>query len=85
LVTDVPLAELLKTPEQYLPLQGCRTFIVCRLGNDSQVAARALREAFVTKHGLSGTDEGQLVHQVVDVTGGLRAWTRDVDPSFPIY
>ncbi len=50
------------------------TYVVCRLGNDSQIAADALRGArpdptFVIK----------------DLVGGLRAWSRDVDPGFPVY
>jgi adenylyltransferase and sulfurtransferase len=42
------------------------------LGNDSQIAADALR-------GLSsGTG-------IVDLIGGLRAWIKHVDPNFPLY
>jgi adenylyltransferase/sulfurtransferase len=48
------------------------TYIVCRLGNDSQVAATALRQT-----SQSGA--------VFDVRGGLVAWSKHVDVSFPVY
>ncbi|KAH9925534.1 uncharacterized protein B0H18DRAFT_1008862 [Fomitopsis serialis] len=48
------------------------TYVVCRLGNDSQIAADALRAE--TTHGV-----------VKDLVGGLRAWAADVDPDFPVY
>ncbi|GBE88449.1 Adenylyltransferase and sulfurtransferase uba4 [Sparassis crispa] len=47
-------------------------YFVCRLGNDSQLAAEALRNA-----GATGV--------VKDLVGGLRAWSRDVDSNFPVY
>lgn len=75
-MTDVPLSELLAHPASYLPDRGeaeqIHVYVVCRLGNDSQIAARALRDV---------TDG----HQVKDVIGGLRAWSRDVDRNFPVY
>ena len=46
-------------------------YVVCRRGNDSQRAVAALRRAGIS-HG-------------VDVVGGMEAWARDVDPSFPTY
>jgi len=47
-------------------------YIVCRLGNDSQTAAESLRRA-----------SGDLI--IKDVIGGLRAWSSQVDPEFPVY
>ena len=47
-------------------------YVVCRLGNDSQLAVDALREA-----GKKGT--------VKDLGGGLQAWAHEVDESFPVY
>ncbi|KAF8594830.1 hypothetical protein BDV93DRAFT_529067 [Ceratobasidium sp. AG-I] len=85
---NVPLAQLLKAPENYLPQQSSRTFVVCRLGNDSQIAARALRAALQARTidpDSTQIDQHESSTQVVDVIGGLRAWARDVDPSFPIY
>jgi len=47
-------------------------YIVCRLGNDSQIAAESLRRS-----------SDNLI--VKDVIGGLRAWSSQVDPEFPVY
>ncbi|KAI5892350.1 uncharacterized protein SCHCODRAFT_02667816 [Schizophyllum commune H4-8] len=46
---------------------------LCRLGNDSQLAADALRDALPN------------THPILDLIGGLRAWARDVEPGFPVY
>ncbi|KAL1698657.1 hypothetical protein EV121DRAFT_217800 [Schizophyllum commune] len=51
---------------------------LCRLGNDSQLAAEALREAIKTTTSPSPTP-------ILDLIGGLRAWARDVEPGFPVY
>ncbi|KAG8892420.1 Urmylation protein, partial [Tulasnella sp. 403] len=40
--TNIPLPELTRHPERYLPTKGA-TYVVCRLGNDSQVAVEALK------------------------------------------
>ncbi|KZO95344.1 hypothetical protein CALVIDRAFT_516108 [Calocera viscosa TUFC12733] len=69
----VPLNTLLHDPLAQLS-PGKDTYVMCKLGNDSQVAARALRDALG-----SGAD------RVKDVVGGLRAWSREVDQSFPMY
>ncbi|KIK62362.1 hypothetical protein GYMLUDRAFT_164496 [Collybiopsis luxurians FD-317 M1] len=69
----VPLNELVANPSPFLPPDlDTPTYIVCRLGNDSQIAAGALRG--LQTHGI-----------VKDVIGGLRAWSKDVDPQFPVY
>ncbi|KAI9319987.1 hypothetical protein BX666DRAFT_2018118 [Dichotomocladium elegans] len=46
-------------------------YVVCRLGNDSQLAVRLLQ-----KNG---------VENARDIIGGLYKWATDVDESFPIY
>ncbi|KAI8373229.1 adenylyltransferase [Radiomyces spectabilis] len=46
-------------------------FIVCRLGNDSQLAVRMLED-----RGIKGCR---------DIIGGLFQWSTDVDASFPVY
>ncbi|KIM84773.1 hypothetical protein PILCRDRAFT_817569, partial [Piloderma croceum F 1598] len=71
---NVPLSDLVADPASYLPAEDevKSTYVVCRLGNDSQIAADALR-------GLS-TGTG-----IMDLIGGLRAWTKHVDPNFPVY
>ncbi|KAL5321018.1 hypothetical protein ACEPPN_011828 [Leptodophora sp. 'Broadleaf-Isolate-01'] len=50
-------------------------YVVCRLGNDSQVVTRKLKES-----GL-GT-EGRFIG---DIKGGLKAWREQVDASWPEY
>ncbi|KAI0270801.1 hypothetical protein BGY98DRAFT_1091241 [Russula aff. rugulosa BPL654] len=69
----VPLYDLVANPSDYVSSEF-ETYVVCRLGNDSQIAADALRSTrpdptFVIK----------------DLVGGLRAWSRDADPGFPVY
>lgn len=72
-MTDIPIQELVANPEACL--QDGRnvkeTYVVCRLGNDSQIAVDAIHELHA---GI-----------VKDLIGGLRAWARDVDPHFPVY
>ncbi|EQL31153.1 hypothetical protein RJZ56_006458 [Blastomyces dermatitidis] len=50
--------------------------VVCRLGNDSQVAVRKLKEL--------GVDRGG-ERWVGDIRGGLRAWRDEVEAEFPDY
>ena len=45
--------------------------VVCRRGNDSQLAVAKLRKLGI--------------RQVVDVAGGLEAWHREADPTFLKY
>lgn len=71
---DIPLNDLVANPASHFPTDvGPKIIcIVCRLGNDSQIAADALR-------GVSGQV------RIVDLVGGLKAWSQDVDPNFPVY
>ena len=48
-------------------------FLVCRVGNDSQIAAKKLMDM-----GLG--EDGRLVK---DIKGGLQAWKDAIDPTFP--
>lgn len=67
-------AEKMKENEEELQmLQGRDVVVVCKLGNDSQLAAKILKE-------MNG---GRL--NIKDVKGGLRAWRNEVDPSWPDY
>lgn len=62
--------------DKYLPLGFDKhvdpVYVVCRYGNDSQLATRKLIEEFGFKH-------------VKDIKGGINKWSADVDPTFPIY
>jgi adenylyltransferase/sulfurtransferase len=49
---------------------------ICKKGNDSQLAAAALRKRLA---GLG--EEGR----VSDVRGGLVQWAKEVDKEFPLY
>jgi rhodanese-related sulfurtransferase len=57
-------------------------YFVCRRGNDSLVSARALVEALDRVDAEGRTDSDW---KVMDVAGGVRAWSRSVDPLFPLY
>lgn len=51
--------------------QHCPVYVICRRGNDSQVAVQILRE------------NGFLYAS--DVAGGFESWAKEVDPSFLLY
>lgn len=71
--SGVPLNILLANPAPHLPSdKSCQVFVLCRLGNDSQIAADAIR----------AMDSNVIVK---DVVGGLRAWSNEIDPTFPVY
>ncbi|XP_017075870.2 adenylyltransferase and sulfurtransferase MOCS3 [Drosophila eugracilis] len=74
---NVPLVEILddsylkRFPKQ-LEDKELPIVLLCRRGNDSQIAVQHVRNRFP-------------MHSVRDLIGGLHAWTNSVDPSFPIY
>ena len=47
---------------------------VCRRGNDSQVAVKKLADKLKNTNVI-----------VKDITGGLTAWSKSVNPEFPMY
>ena len=51
-------------------------FVVCRLGNDSQLTVKKMKEL--------GLDYGGKRY-IGDIRGGLKAWRRKVDAEFPEY
>lgn len=51
-------------------------YVVCRLGNDSQLAVQKLKDL--------GLDRGGQRY-IGDIRGGLRAWREQVDPEWPEY
>ncbi|EON67181.1 hypothetical protein W97_06434 [Coniosporium apollinis CBS 100218] len=81
--TNVPFSEISTGGESEEWLAKLRSvspeqpiLVVCRLGNDSQVAVKKMKEA-----GLHGDGK----RWVGDLRGGLRAWRENVDPEFPDY
>ncbi|KAF9649686.1 hypothetical protein BDM02DRAFT_3166226, partial [Thelephora ganbajun] len=69
---NVPLTTLVADPASHLVGDG-PYIVVCRLGNDSQIAVDALR---------SVSDAGL---EIKDLIGGLQSWKKDIDTQFPIY
>lgn len=53
-------------------------YLICRYGNDSQLAANTFRHLPRLRPGAGYTFRG-------DIAGGLRAWRMTVDPEFPEY
>jgi adenylyltransferase/sulfurtransferase len=68
----VPLATLVADPAPHLVGDGSH-IVVCRLGNDSQLAVDALRSV------------SSASHEIKDLVGGLQSWKEDVDAHFPTY
>lgn len=60
-----------------LPSIPDSVYVVCRRGNDSQLAVQLLRE--------HGKVKGHREVAIRDIAGGLVAWTDSVDPLFPKY
>ncbi|XP_070698885.1 adenylyltransferase and sulfurtransferase MOCS3 [Pempheris klunzingeri] len=56
----------------------CRppVYVVCKLGNDSQKAVQVLEK-------MSGPEVDSMT--VKDICGGLMAWAKRIDPTFPQY
>lgn len=63
-----------KIREMQQEQHGASLYIVCRRGNDSQKAVKYLQKLF---------KEDAL--DIKDITGGIRAWSKKIDPTFPIY
>lgn len=57
-------------------------YVVCRRGNDSQIAVQLLKDYF-EKQSSAGKDASSIV--VKDIVGGLSLWTDEVDSQFPKY
>jgi adenylyltransferase and sulfurtransferase len=67
---DMPLPEWL--PEDFSP--DAPIYIVCRVGNDSQLATRQLRSFGLDRNGQ---------RFIGDIKGGMRAWKDEVDATLP--
>ncbi|KAI0596499.1 adenylyltransferase [Biscogniauxia sp. FL1348] len=49
-------------------------YVVCRVGNDSQLVAQRLKEMGLDRHGK---------RFIGDIRGGMRAWKEEIDPTMP--
>ena len=65
-----------ETIEKHLAAPNQEVVFICRRGNDSQRACAAFKQ-FCDRRGLQV--------DVKDVIGGLHAWAKNVDKSFPVY
>ncbi|ODN75422.1 hypothetical protein L202_06574 [Cryptococcus amylolentus CBS 6039] len=70
---NIPLATILSDPSS-IPISS-ETVFICRRGNDSQIAAAALRKAIPNSETI----------RIRDVRGGLKSWGKEIDINFPIY
>lgn len=57
---------------------GSSLYLICRYGNDSQLAANKFKELSRFRPHAKYECRG-------DIAGGLRAWSQSVDPNFPEY
>ncbi|KAM8916875.1 adenylyltransferase and sulfurtransferase MOCS3 [Spinachia spinachia] len=88
---NIPLASLEQRTSEHLRLlqerisqlkqqmEGdCRppVYVICKLGNDSQKAVQVVEE-------MSGSEVDSV--SVKDISGGLMAWAKRIDPTFPQY
>ncbi|XP_030380557.1 adenylyltransferase and sulfurtransferase MOCS3 [Scaptodrosophila lebanonensis] len=74
---NMPLAEILddsyvKRFSSQLESKEFPIVVLCRRGNDSQIAVQHMRNRYPD-------------HSIRDVIGGLHAWSNKVDNGFPIY
>lgn len=60
---------------------GRQMFTVCRFGNDSQLAARAITETLPST--INGASAKNV--RVKHIEGGFEAWRKEVDPTWPDY
>ncbi|KAJ5087387.1 MoeZ/MoeB [Penicillium angulare] len=51
-------------------------YVVCRLGNDSQIAVKKLKDMGLDRSGQ---------RYIGDIRGGFRAWREQIDPQWPEY
>lgn len=75
---NIPLKRLLDNKSNKLidefKEKECPIYVVCRRGNDSQIAVRYLKRYL-----------SNFPYDVQDIIGGLHQWSYQIDPEFPIY
>ncbi|ALC38277.1 CG13090 [Drosophila busckii] len=74
---NIPLAQILNDNyvnqlSSQLESRKFAVLIVCRRGNDSQIAVQHMKTRYPD-------------HSIRDLEGGLYAWTNHIDQTFPIY
>ncbi|XP_071353625.1 adenylyltransferase and sulfurtransferase MOCS3 isoform X2 [Trachinotus anak] len=82
---NIPLSSLEERKSEHIQLFQERisqlkhqmaVYVICKLGNDSQKAVRVLEK-------MSGSEVDSIT--VKDICGGLMAWAKRIDPTFPQY
>uniref|UniRef100_G3NV64 Molybdenum cofactor synthesis 3 n=1 Tax=Gasterosteus aculeatus aculeatus TaxID=481459 RepID=G3NV64_GASAC len=82
---NIPLAGLEERKSEHLRLlrerigqlkQQMEVYVICKLGNDSQKAVQVVEK-------MSGSEVDSV--SVKDISGGLMAWAKRIDPTFPQY
>ena len=73
---NIPLRSLIRNSESVSQNFKSKTVVfVCRRGNDSQKAVSEMQKVLGENSEIS----------LFDIKGGLYAWQRDIDSSFPLY
>ncbi|KXS99001.1 hypothetical protein AC578_6157 [Pseudocercospora eumusae] len=62
---------------------GSDYYVICRNGNDSQLAAKAIQDLLDNQ--MHGDEAGNANIVVKDIKGGFRAWRKEVDSDWPDY
>jgi adenylyltransferase/sulfurtransferase len=80
LIADIPFPTFLRDPSIALASvpESRSIHLLCRKGNDSYLAAKALRRCLASSTATT-------THRVFDIVGGLQAWSAEVDHEFPVY
>ena len=70
-VTENSVSKLASKGLTSLPI-----YVLCRIGNDSQIAVQSMKTAGLHRNG---------ERQILDIEGGLKAWKNKVDGGLPFY
>lgn len=84
---NIPISNILASPSteetpSWVPAELAASeyndpiYVVCRLGNDSQLAVQRMKDLGLDRHGQ---------RYIGDIRGGLRAWREQVDHEWPEY
>lgn len=84
---NIPISNILASPSteetpSWVPAELAASeyndpiYVVCRLGNDSQLAVQRMKNLGLDRHGQ---------RYIGDIRGGLRAWREQVDHEWPEY
>ncbi|KAL5606484.1 hypothetical protein BROUX41_002891 [Berkeleyomyces rouxiae] len=75
---NIPLSALITTEamDRLVEAMGPKSpiYVICRQGEDSQVAVQRLKEG---GYGNNGS------RPIVDIEGGMRSWKREIEPDMP--